>query len=74
FAGVFAQARLVTGKSHLREVVPGIALLHQRFVVSGARGEDGSDLPRFAAMLSVVLMSATDGWRVVSLNFSSLAE
>jgi len=74
FAGIFAHARLVTGRSQLREVGPGIALLHQRFVVSGARADTGADLPRFAAMLTVVLVAGAAGWQATSLSFSGLAE
>ncbi len=74
FAGIFARARLVTGKSQLRTLADPVCLLHQRFVVSGAQGADGADLPRFAAMLSVVLVAATGGWLAASLSFSSLAE
>ncbi len=74
FAGVFARARLVTGKSQLRELSAGVSLVHQRFVVSGAQGPDGTDLPRFAAMLSAVLLAGSAGWQVVSLGFSGLTE
>lgn len=74
FAGIFARARLVTGKSQLRSVAEPVVLLHQRFVVSGAQGADGADLPRFAAMLSVVLVARAEGWQAASLTFSSLAE
>ena len=74
FAGIFARARLVTGKSSLRPLADPVCLLHQRFVVSGAQGPDGADLPRFAAMLSVVLVATTTGWQAASLTFSGLAE
>jgi len=74
FSGIFARARLVTGKLHLRPLTAGICLLHQRFVVSGALGPDGADLPRFAAMLSAVLVAVPSGWEAASLTFSSLAE
>lgn len=74
FSGIFARARLVTGRAILRDLAPGVAQLHQRFVVSGAQGSDGSDLPRFAAMLSAVLVSTPAGWHIASLTFSGLAE
>lgn len=74
FSGIFARARLVTGKSTLRALADPVCLLHQRFVVSGAQGSDGADLPRFAALLSVVLVKAAAGWQVASLTFSGLAE
>ena len=74
FSGVFARARLVTGKSTLRTLADPVRLLHQRFVVSGAQAPDGTDLPRFAALLSVVLVESAAGWQAASLTFSSLAE
>lgn len=74
FSGIFARARLVTGKSQLRILDEPVCLLHQRFVVSGAQGPDGADLPRFAAMLSVVMVASAVGWQAASLTFSSLAE
>ena len=74
FAGIFARARLVTGKSHLLLLAEPVYLLNQRFVVSGTQGPDGADLPRFAAMLSVVLVASAIGWQAASLTFSSLTE
>ncbi len=74
FTGIFARARLVTGKSALRPLADPVCLVHQRFVVSGAQGPDGADLPRFAAMLSAVLVATSGGWLATSLSFSSLAE
>jgi len=74
FSGLFARARLVTGKSQLRPLADGITLVHQRYVVSGGQGPDGTDLPRFAAMLQAVLVDSPTGWEVASLSFSSLAE
>ncbi len=74
FSGIFARARLVTGKVQLRQLSGEICLLHQRFVVSGAAAPDGSDLPRFAALLSVVLVAVPSGWNAASLGFSSLTE
>ena len=54
FAGLFATARLVTGKATLRWLGPGAAVLHQRFVVTGAQSAPGAEMPRFAAVLSAV--------------------
>ena len=72
FSGIFTAARLVTGKLHLRPLGPGGAVLHQRYVVTGARDETGTDIPRFAALLQVVLLARVEGWRAVSLTFSAL--
>ena len=74
FSGIFATARLVTGKNRLRLLGPGGAILHQRFVVIGARDENGTELPRFGAILTAVLLARADGWRAVSLGFSALTQ
>ncbi len=74
FAGVFARAKLVSGRMRLRPLGPGGAILHQRYVVIGAQDAAGQDLPRFAAALTVVLLARGDGWRAVSLVFSPLAQ
>ena len=74
FAGIFRRARLVTGKQSLRPIGPGAAVLHQRFVVTGACDADGTDLPRFAALLGLVLLARPDGWQALSLSFSALRE
>lgn len=72
FAGIFAAAKLVTGRNRLRELGPGLAMVHQRYVVTGARDAAGRDLPRFGAAMTAVLLATAQGWRVVSLTLSSL--
>lgn len=72
FGGIFASARLVTGRQRLRPLGPGGAVLHQRYVVTGARDAEGQEMPRFGAMLTVVLLARADGWRAVSFSFSAL--
>ena len=71
FAGIFAAARLVTGKLKLRALGPGGAILTQRFVVSGARDDAGQDMARFGAVLTAVIVARVDGWRAVSLTFAA---
>jgi ketosteroid isomerase-like protein len=71
FAGTFARVRLVSGKTRLRPLGPGGAVVHQRYVVIGALGPDGQELPRFGAVLTVVLLARSEGWRAVSLTFSA---
>lgn len=71
FAGIFANARLVTGKSHFRQLGADKALLNQRFVVTGAQDESCKELPRFGALLVAVLCEAA-GWRALSLTFTAL--
>lgn len=73
FAGIFARAKLVSGRTRLRPLGPGGAILHQRYVVICAQDAEGQELPRFAAALTVVLLARNDGWRAVSLVFSPLA-
>lgn len=72
FAGTFVRVRLVSGKTRLRPLGPGGAVVHQRYVVIGARDHEGRELPRFGAVLTAVLLARTDGWRAVSLTFSAL--
>lgn len=73
FAGIFASAKLVTGKMRLRPLGPGSAVLMQRFVVSGARDAEGRELPRFGALLTAVVIAQSQGWRAVTLTFATTA-
>jgi ketosteroid isomerase-like protein len=73
FAGVFASAKLVTGRNRLRAVGSTGVVVHQRLVVMGARDATGRDLPRFGAAMTAVLMATSEGWRVVSLTLSALS-
>lgn len=72
-AGIFARARLVTGKGSVLPLSPEFALLRQRFVVTGAVEETGAEMARFGAMLVAVLQSDGLNWRAVSLTFTLLA-
>ena len=74
FAGVFAAARLVSGKTRLRAVGGSGVILHQRFVLIGARDVTGGEMPRFGAVLTAVLVERPEGWRAVALNFSALTQ
>lgn len=69
-AGIFARARLVTGKGSVQPLSPDFALLRQRFVVTGAIEETGAEMPRFGAMLVALLQSDGLNWRAVSLTFT----
>jgi hypothetical protein len=71
-AGIFARARLVTGKGSIRPLNPFAALLRQRFTISGALTETGTEIPRFPAMLIAVLERADMQWQVQSLTFTAL--
>jgi len=71
-AGIFAHARLVTGKGSLLPISPEHALLRQRFVVTGAIEESGAEMPRFGAMLVALLGREALNWRAISLTFSLL--
>jgi ketosteroid isomerase-like protein len=72
FAGIFATARLVTGRHRLQMLGPGGAVLHQRFVVTGAQDAAGREMARFGAMLTAVLLARPQGWQAISLTFSAL--
>lgn len=74
FAGIFAAARLVTGKHRLRMLGPGACVVTQRFVVSGARDDQGAEMPRFGAILTAVLTARSTGWQAVSLTFSAAGQ
>ena len=74
FAGIFAVARLVSGKHRLRVLGPGGAVVTQRFVVSGARDDQGAEMPRFGAVLTAVLTARSTGWQAVSLTFSATSQ
>lgn len=70
FAGLSRMARLVTGKTALRPLGPGAAILHQRFVVTGLRDATGADLPRVAALLTAVLAAKGTGWQALTATFA----
>ena len=70
--GIFSRARLVTGKGSVLPLAADVALLRQRFVVTGAMEESGDEMPRFGAMLVAVLRSDGLNWRAVSLTFTLL--
>ena len=74
FAGLLANARLVTGKKQLRMLGPGAAVLNLRYVITGAEQAEGMELPRFGAVLSAVTIARSAGWQAVSLNFSPLSD
>ena len=74
FTGIFAVARLVSGKHRLRVLGPGGAVVTQRFVVSGARDDQGAEMPRFGAVLTAVLTARSTGWQAVSLTFSATGQ
>ena len=66
FAGIFAGARLVTGKTKVRVLGPGAAIVSQRYVIAGARDEGGAELPRIGCLLTAMLIATKDGWRAVN--------
>ena len=68
--GAFARARLVTGRSKLRPLGPEMAIVHQRFVLSGILNADGTDAGRVATMLIAVLQRGAEGWTAVSGQFA----
>ena len=68
FAGIFAAARLVTGKGRMQPIGPGAVVLHQNYVVTGARDPSGKPMRRFAALVTAVLIAHSEDWRAVSLR------
>jgi uncharacterized protein (TIGR02246 family) len=73
FAGTFAGAKLVTGRNRVQAIGPGAAIVHQRYVVMGAKDAAGHDLPRFGILVTMVLLARPEGWRGSSLTLSALA-
>jgi len=71
-AGAFSQSRLVTGKTNLRPMGPGAAILHQRFVLAGIVDAAGRDAGRIGAMLIAVVVAKAGGWQAISLQFSAV--
>lgn len=72
-AGIFARARLVSGKGSVLPLSAEHALLRQRFVVTGALEETGAEMARFGAMLVAVLHSDGLNWRALSLTFTMMS-
>ena len=68
--GAFARTRLVTGRSKVRLLGPGAAVVHQRFVLTGVLNADGSDAGRVATILMAVLIRSSAGWQAVSAQFT----
>lgn len=73
FVGALAQSRLVTGKGRLQRLTGGVALVQQRFVLSGITDAAGRDAGRLGAMLSAVLTEGAAGWLAQSLILAPLA-
>jgi uncharacterized protein (TIGR02246 family) len=71
-SGMFSQSRLVTGKTRLRPLGPGAAVLQQRFVLSGLVDAAGRDLGRTGAMLIAVLVARSGGWQAITVQFSAV--
>lgn len=69
-AGAFSQSRLVTGKTRLRPLGPGAAVLQQRYVLSGLVDAEGRDMGRTGAILIAVLLARAGGWHAITLQFS----
>ena len=73
FAGPLARARLVTGRAGLTPLGPGAAILHQRYVVTGATDAHGAEMPRIGAILTATLAATPEGWRALSLCLAPLS-
>lgn len=68
--GAFARARLVTGRAKMRPLGKDMAVVHQRFVLSGVLNPDGSDAGRIATILMAVLVKGKAGWQAVAAQFN----
>lgn len=72
FAGLSRMGRLVTGKAVLRPVGPQAMVLQQRFVVTGLRDATDAELPRVAALLTVVLVAQNGDWLALTATFGAI--
>jgi uncharacterized protein (TIGR02246 family) len=72
FAGLSQNAKLINGKTILRALGPGAAILHQRYVVMGLRDASGAELPRIAALLTCLLTAKGEGWQALTATFAVL--
>ncbi|MBL4918194.1 SgcJ/EcaC family oxidoreductase [Szabonella alba] len=70
-SGTFSQSRLVTGKTRLRPLGDGAAVLVQRFVLSGLVDAEGHDLGRIGALMVATLVQGPEGWQAITLQFTA---
>lgn len=68
-AGAFSRARLVTGKTRKRMIGNDVAVVSQRFVLSGILNADRSDAGRIGALLCATMARVEGGWEIVSALF-----
>lgn len=69
-AGAFARAKLVTGRTKVRTIAPGVTHVMQRYVLSGILNPDGSDAGRVGAILAATMVAGPDGWHVAAAQFT----
>ncbi len=56
----------MTGRTKLRPLGPGLALVHQRFLLTGQRLPDGTEGGRRTTILLFVLRQTGEGWQAVA--------
>lgn len=67
--GYFAASRLVTGRTKVRALGPGLAAVHQRFLLTGQRLPDGTEGGRRTTVILFVIRDTGAGWQgVVAQN------
>lgn len=69
FSGVFSRARLVTGRAKSRSLGTDVAVVHQRFVLSGLVDAQGADMGRLGTLMVATLALSATGWQAVALQF-----
>ena len=62
------------GKLKLRPLGAQTALVVQRYVVTGAKGEDGRELPRSTLLLTATIAATPQGWQAVAAQLSMLTD
>lgn len=69
-AGAFARAKLVTGRTKARMLMPGTCHITQRYVLSGILNPDGRDAGRIGVFLTAALVQSGEGWTVAAAQFT----
>jgi hypothetical protein len=53
---------------------PGAAVLSQRYVISGAVDESGSELARFPVVLTAAIIATAQGWQALQMSLSAISD
>lgn len=71
-AGACVRSRLVTGRTQVRPIGAEMALLHQRFVLSGVVDREGRESGRIATLLTAVMVARGRNWEALHVQFCAV--